>query len=137
MTAATFDTLKFVRRLRDDETFTPQQAERLADALSEAVRDDIATKQDVDLVRTDLRAEIAALRTELKGDIAALRAELKGDIAELRTELKGDIAGLRAELKADMAETKAEILKWMFGAIGFQTVLILGAVIALIRIIHP
>jgi hypothetical protein len=36
-----------------------------------------------------------------------------------------------------MAELKADILKWMFGAIGFQTVLILGAVIALIRIIHP
>jgi hypothetical protein len=111
MTAATFDTLKFVRRLRDDETFTPQQAERLADALSEAVRDDIATKQDVALVRAE--------------------------IADLRTELKADSAALRAESKADMAELKADILKWMFGAIGFQTVLILGAVIALIRIIHP
>jgi hypothetical protein len=36
--------------------------------------------------------------------------------------------------KTDLAETKAEIIKWMFGTIGFQTIVILGAVIALMRL---
>lgn len=39
--------------------------------------------------------------------------------------------------KADLAEAKAEIIKWMFGTIGFQTLIILGAVIALARLLQP
>ncbi len=35
--------------------------------------------------------------------------------------------------KADLAETKAEILKWMVSTIGIQTVVIIGAVLALAR----
>ena len=38
--------------------------------------------------------------------------------------------------KTDLAEAKAEIIKWMFGTIGFQTIVILGAVIALTRLAH-
>jgi hypothetical protein len=38
--------------------------------------------------------------------------------------------------KTDLAETKAEIIKWMFGTIGFQTIVISGAVIALMRLAH-
>jgi hypothetical protein len=155
MAAATFDTLKFVRRLRADDTFTPQQAERLADALSETAYEDIATKGDVGQVRTEIRelrtelksdiaefrtelkGDIAEFRTELKGDIAELRAELKGDIAELRAELKGDIGGLRGELHTGLAGQKAELLKWMFGTVGVQTLVLLGALIALTRGLHP
>ncbi len=35
--------------------------------------------------------------------------------------------------KTDLAETKAGILKWMVSTIGLQTVVIIGAVIALVR----
>jgi hypothetical protein len=35
--------------------------------------------------------------------------------------------------KTDLAETKAEILKWMVSSIGVQTVVIIGAVLALMR----
>jgi hypothetical protein len=35
--------------------------------------------------------------------------------------------------KTALAETKAEIIKWMFGMVGFQTIVISGAVIALMR----
>lgn len=38
--------------------------------------------------------------------------------------------------KTDLAETKAEILKWMVGTIGIQTVVIIGAVVALMRMAH-
>jgi hypothetical protein len=48
--------------------------------------------------------------------------------------LKADLAEVRAELKADIAEAKADILKWVGGAIGFQTVVILGALVSLVRI---
>ncbi len=35
--------------------------------------------------------------------------------------------------KTDLAETKAEILKWMVSVIGIQTIVIIGAVLALLH----
>jgi cell division protein FtsB len=69
---------------------------------------------------------LAAVKAELKADIAEVRSELRADIAEVRAEL--------AELKADIAEVKADILKWVVGAIGFQTVATLGTVVAVVKI---
>ena len=55
-----------------------------------------------------------------------------------RLATKEDIARLeiatKAALKADLAETKSEILKWMFGSMGFQTIVILGAVFGLVHL---
>jgi predicted nucleic acid-binding Zn-ribbon protein len=121
-----FDTLRLSRTLRDKGHFTSEQAEALAEALGEASQGDLATKADL----AELRTEIAEVRTE----IAELRAELKTEIAELRTELKAEIAGLRTELKAEIAAVRTELLKWIIGAIGFQTVVILGALISIIKI---
>jgi polyhydroxyalkanoate synthesis regulator phasin len=142
MNALLFDTLRLSRILRDKGHFTAEQAEALAEALGEASHGDLATKADfanfatkadlADLATkanlTDLatKADLAAVRTE----IAELRTELKTEIAELRTELKTEFA----ELKIEIAGIKVELLKWIIGAIGFQTVVILGAVISAIRI---
>ena len=56
---------------------------------------------------------------------------------------KADISGLRSDLReaefrleAKIEATRAEIPKWMFGTIGFQTIVILGAVLALSRFGH-
>ncbi|WP_428484959.1 coiled-coil domain-containing protein [Rhodopila sp.] len=38
--------------------------------------------------------------------------------------------------RSDLAETKADILKWMVSTIGIQTVVIIGAVVALVRMGH-
>jgi lipoate synthase len=42
----------------------------------------------------------------------------------------------KSDLLLGLAETKAEILKWMVSAIGIQTVVIIGAVVALVRVGH-
>jgi hypothetical protein len=51
------------------------------------------------------------------------------DLSSLAT--KADLTPLAT--KIDLAETKAEVLKWMVSSIGVQTVVIIGAVIALVR----
>ncbi|MBV8122221.1 MAG: hypothetical protein JO081_20050 [Alphaproteobacteria bacterium] len=43
---------------------------------------------------------------------------------------------IRAEPKAELVEARAEILRWIIGAIGFETVVVNGAVAALIRLLH-
>lgn len=39
------------------------------------------------------------------------------------------------EIRVELAALKAEILKWMFGAVGLQTLAILGGVAALFRLL--
>ncbi|GJE60017.1 CCDC90 family protein [Methylobacterium trifolii] len=122
MNAIPFDTLKFARALRDKAKLSPEQAEGFADAIGEAIQSDLATKADLLATRTDLRTEIQATRTDLRSEIQATKSEIR------ETELR---------LKAEIEASKAEIVKWMFGTIGFQTLIVLGAVIALARVAKP
>ena len=46
----------------------------------------------------------------------------------------GEIRGAMAT-KVELAEAKGDILKWMFGAVGVQTLAILGGVAALFRLL--
>jgi hypothetical protein len=39
------------------------------------------------------------------------------------------------EIRGELAELKADMLKWMFGAVGLQTLAILGGVAALLRLL--
>lgn len=57
------------------------------------------------------------------------------DASHLAT--KSDLREQELRLEAKIEATKAEIIKWMFGTIGFQTLIILGAVIALARLLQP
>ncbi len=41
-----------------------------------------------------------------------------------------------SSLRSDIAEVKADLMKWMFGAIGFQTLIILGVVLAPVKFSH-
>ncbi len=64
---------------------------------------------------------------------AALRKAQYIDLSNLAT--KADLAALavatKADLAAGLAETKAEIFKWMLG----QTIVIIGAVVTLVKMI--
>ena len=54
-----------------------------------------------------------------------------------RLATKDDLANLatKADLRAEIADAKPEINKWMFGTIGLQTIIVLGAVITLARVV--
>jgi hypothetical protein len=60
----------------------------------------------------------------------------KADLATVKTDLESKIEKAELRLEAKIEATKAEIIKWLFGTIGFQTLVILGAVIALARLAH-
>ncbi len=46
---------------------------------------------------------------------------------------KSDLRETELRLEGKLAETRADLLKWMMGAIGVQTLVIVGAVVALAR----
>jgi hypothetical protein len=60
------------------------------------------------------------------------------DISNLATKtdlfaVKTDLAAVKSDLELRLAELKAEILQWLLGSIGIQTVVIIGAVVALVH----
>ena len=66
MTAITFDTHKFVRKLRT-AGFEEAQAEAVADAFSEAQGEsDLATKRDIGDLRRDIEVRFERIDGEMK-----------------------------------------------------------------------
>jgi hypothetical protein len=71
-------------------------------------------------------------------DKAKLTSEQAEGISQAFADATGEQLATKADLsslatKADISEVKADLMKWMFGAIGFQTLIILGAVLALVK----
>jgi hypothetical protein len=116
MTVA-FDTLKLADRL-EAAGKPSRQAQDVAAALAKTLAGAVATAADLRESELRLRGKISESESRLRSEIANVR----GEIASVRTEIAG---------------ARTEILKWVIiGAIGFQTVVILGAVAALIRLLH-
>jgi len=116
MPALAFDTLAYARRM-EAVGFSRDQAEAMAEEQAKLLDERLATKADLE-----------ALRLAVSGDIEGLKLTISKDIEVLRTSSKADI-------QTGLAETRADILKWMVGTIGVQTVVILGAVVALARVL--
>ncbi|UIN35475.1 coiled-coil domain-containing protein [Methylobacterium oryzae] len=103
----------------------------------------IQTRGDIEALRLTTQADIEGLRISTKADSDSLRQSTKSDIEALRLSTKADIDSLRLETKADIeavkgaiASAKVETVRWLVGAIGFQTLAVLGAVITLTRTLH-
>ena len=76
------DRLTLARAL-EEGGIAREAAEHIATEILDAIHDNVATKADVAVVRT----EVAAVRTELKAEIQAVRSELKADIAAVGAEI--------------------------------------------------
>jgi hypothetical protein len=77
MNAIAFDTLAYVKRLRD-AGFEPEQAEAQAEALVFAIGDSLATSEELHTVEANLRKDIGDLRMEIRAEIReANRALIK------------------------------------------------------------
>ena len=69
--STTFDTLEYVHKLK--EAGVPEnQAETHAKALSEVIQSNLATKQDLEKVKSDLTLEIEKVKIEIEKSKAEL-----------------------------------------------------------------
>jgi len=76
-----------------------------------------------------------ATKADLAAEIASVRAELKSEIATVKADLKVEIATVTPELKSEIRSVKDDMHKWVVGAFGFQTIVILGALISLVKVL--
>jgi len=108
MAEIAFDTMAAVRRLRDTGL-----EERQAEAITATVRDGItggvATKSDIDTLRTATKADFNTFRTTTKADFNTFRTTTKADFNTFRTTTKADFNTFRAATKSDIDAFRAEI----------------------------
>jgi chromosome segregation ATPase len=79
---------------------------RMAEDLSDELSDSLATRNDLDTLRAELRTEMEGLRA----DFRALRAEFDTLRAEFDT-LRAEFGTLRADVKADIAAVEARLAR--------------------------
>ena len=107
-----FDTLKYANRLKAAGV-PEKQAEVQAEIISETIEDKLATKTDLEQVKSELKRDIEATRSELKRDIKEL--DLK--IETSKNELKRDIKDLELRMTVKLGSL-------MVGSIGLLVVLL-------------
>ena len=93
-----FDTLKASRRLRD-AGFAEKQADALVNAFAEDIGANLATKDDLALLRKDMASEFAAVRQAIE----ALESRMTSENEALRKEM-----ALRDERTAERMEAMEE-----------------------------
>ena len=71
-----------------------------------------------------------AINEAFKDDVAS-----RSDLRETELRLEAKLRETELRLEAKIEASKAEVIKWLFGVIGFQTLVILGAAIALARVV--
>ena len=112
-TPVIFDTLKAAQELRKTG-FEDRQAEAVVETISKAVSETVATKADLQLVRSEMatNADLQLLRSEvgtLRSDVELLRSEMatKADLQLLRS----DVELLRSEMatNADLQLLGSEV----------------------------
>lgn len=95
MSSLAIDTLRYAKRLRE-AGFSQEQAEVQAEALSEAVRESLVTK-------LDLNEAVDKLRTEVRDGHAQIRVEIRdlhsGLIRGLVPLMLGQLAAMAALVK--------------------------------------
>jgi BMFP domain-containing protein YqiC len=113
---------EIVRLLKSDRDALRELAVAVASepelrlAVINAVLADVATKQDINQLRQEMRGEI----TSTKQEIQQLRQELRGEIAQLRQHVDGEIAQLRREMKDEISQLRRDMstnFRWTIGLI--------------------
>ena len=136
-----FDTLKAAKRLQDEAGFSEKQAGVLVSTLAEGVGENLATKADVDAIRTATKADIESVRSEMQAEFKAVRSEMQVIRTEMqasdeRTQagfaaMRSEFQAIRSEMQARDAGTDAreQRLKLHLGAmVASATVIVLASV---------
>jgi hypothetical protein len=87
------------------ERFGAEAADTLMEFLPPMDANELATKQDLVLLRADVRQEIAELRADVRQEIAELRgefAELREEFAAFRGEMREEFAEFRGDMRTEM-----------------------------------
>ena len=87
-TEITFDKLVYIDRLKSAGVDEPH-ARAHAEALDQALRDTVVTKQDLAATKRDLQEEFRSLRDEMRSEIARLDHKIDVAVRDLTIRMGG------------------------------------------------
>ncbi|SMN12352.1 hypothetical protein SPBRAN_571 [uncultured Candidatus Thioglobus sp.] len=135
--AIQFDTHKFIKRLTA-HGFSEEQAEVLAEEQVNLLNDNLATKEDIAKIESNLKVEMSKIESNLKLEMSNIESNLKVEMSNIKLEmsnLKLEITKIESNLKVDIAKidtkiesTRAELLKWIIGLSIAQATIIVSIV---------
>ena len=99
--AFAFDTLAYVRRLRDGG-ISAQAAEVHADAAREFIMTELVTKSDLEVVRRELETSIAHHVERLETAISSLRQETRESLVAVRRDMAAALKNLEDRMTVKM-----------------------------------
>lgn len=134
------DQVSALAELIDTQAATKADVEGNGHRLEQKIE---ASEHRLELKIADVKTEIESVEHRLDQKIDALEHrlelkinELKSDINDLKASTKSDIESVehRLELKIEVldrkiTETNSNTLKWVIGAIGFQTLVLIGTIV--------
>lgn len=140
MTIAVFDPLKLAKRLEATGVSSPHAA-GFAEALSEVMTTELATKSDLTELRGWASAELADIRGEMRAELADIRGEMRRELADVRREMRTGFVEVRAafaevrtefaKVRTEMVASRAESNRWMVGLFIAQTSVTVGVLLRL------
>ena len=107
----TFDTLGAAQELRG-AGFEDRQAEAVVTTISTAVSETVATKSDIQLLRSEVQSFQAGTKADMKllrTEVQSFQAVTKADMELLRADMQSFQAATKAEMESFQATTKADM----------------------------
>jgi hypothetical protein len=103
-----FDKLVFIDRPKragiDDA-----QARAHAEAMDEALRESVATKSDIDLLKNTVQSEVARLENTVQSEVARLGNTLQSEVARLGNAIQSEATRLENKLQSETARLENKI----------------------------
>ena len=104
--AIQFDTHKFIKHLTA-HGFSEEQAEALAEEQINLLNDNLATKEDIAKIESNLQVELSKIKLEMTNIESNLKLEM--------SNLKLEMSNIESKLTLAIEATRAGLLKWMIG----------------------
>ena len=120
-----FDTLSYARRLKAagvDEV----QAEAHAEAVRDAITQNVATKADLDNLEARLEKRFADVETRTEKRFAALETRIEKRFAGLETQFEKRFANLETQFEKRFAALEVRLVRLVFAVAAGQAALIVA-----------
>jgi hypothetical protein len=95
--------------------------------------DNLATRDDVSTLGSELRPEMGELRAEMS-DLRSDMGDLRSEFREFRAELRAEFAEFKIEIQGALAQQTRTYITWMFGMLTAYTAMA-GSLIGIATIV--